>query len=259
MENYFFGDTGSTAVNPLFIGWEACESGHSFGPYVRDSYLIHFCIKGRGILKNSAGEFSVSSGSFFVIRPGEVTTYTADKDDPWEYTWVAFKAKNEAYFCSPVSVFKTPDGLDDKMLHLIEKESKSTEECLAIIYSLLSSTLDNSQNTETDDTVRQIKRYIKFNYMMPLSVCELAKKFGFERSYLYRIFKARYGIGIKEYITSVRMKMGRKFLSEGYSVKESAQMTGYEDRFSFSRTYSAYFGESPSMTKHSNKTQSNDE
>lgn len=246
MESYIIDEQNDVQIKPLYIGWERCESGHSFGPYVRDCYLIHFCLGGRGILENSEGVSEVGMGDFFVIRPTEVTKYTADVDDPWEYVWIAFSSGDNRYFPAGQSVFETPSGIDEKLLHLVKSESKSAEGCLAIIYDLLYRTSDFTEK-ESDGTVaRHIKRYVKYNYMLPITVSALAREFGFERSYLYRVFKARYGIGIKEYITSVRLKMGEKFLKEGYSVGESAKMCGYEDRFNFSKAYKAYFGISPS-------------
>ena len=37
-------------IYPLFVGYEKCEPSHSFGPYTRDYYIIHFCISGKGRL-----------------------------------------------------------------------------------------------------------------------------------------------------------------------------------------------------------------
>ena len=246
MENYIISESTQSIIKPIFIGWEACEGGHSFGPYVRDHYIVHFCMHGKGILKNSEGEFEIKAGNFFIIRPGEVTTYTADIDDPWEYAWIAFTSNGKEYFSDNKSVFKTPEGLDEKMLRLIKSRSKSSEGCLSLIYDLLYRISERDEEEDESTAVRQVRRYIKYNYMLPLTVGGLARDFGFERSYLYRIFKARYGIGIKEYITSVRLEMGAKLIKDGYSVGECARLVGYEDRFNFSRAYKSYFGRSPS-------------
>ena len=77
----------------------------------------------------------------------------------------------------------------------------------------------------------------------------MAKSFGYERTYLYRIFKKRYGIGIKEYIINVRMDNARQFLADGRSVGETAALTGYKDEFNFSRAYKKHFGIPPSHTR----------
>lgn len=247
MEEYIV-KSRSGDITPLFVGREECECGHSFGPYIRDYYIVHFCLSGRGTLKNKHGSYEISAGQLFIIRPGEITTYTADKSDPWEYTWIAFRTES-SYFEDKASVFDTPQGLDDKLIGLIGEEQLSCEGCLAVIYDLIYRTAHSGEVDGGDERVRQIRRYIKYNYMLPISVGAIAESFNFDRTYLYRTFKSRYGVGIKEYITSVRMEKGAEFLRAGYSVKESAHMVGYDDEFNFSKAFKARYGISPSKMR----------
>jgi AraC-like DNA-binding protein len=115
-----------------------------------------------------------------------------------------------------------------------------------MIYDLLYRVSESEDSGGGDDKIRRIRRYIKYNYMLPISVSSLAHDFGFERSYLYRMFKTKYGVGVKEYISSVRLERAQEFLREGYSVKESAAMVGYSDEFNFSKAFKARYGVSPS-------------
>ena len=247
MEKYIV-ETRASDLTPLFVGREACESGHSFGPYIREYYLVHFCLSGKGVLKNRHGTYTVSAGQLFVIRPDEITTYTADKKDPWEYIWIAFRS-DESYFNGNVSVFDTPVGLDDKLIDLVSKEPLSRDGCFSVIYDLIYLTEDRDDADGGDERIRRIRRYIKYNYMLPISVSSIAESFGFDRTYLYRSFKSRYGIGIKEYITEVRMQKAMEFLKDGFSVKESAHMVGYLDEFNFSKAYKSRYGISPSKVR----------
>jgi AraC-like DNA-binding protein len=247
MEEYIV-ETKSSDLTPLFVGREACEQGHSFGPYIREYYLVHFCLGGKGVLKNKHGLHEVSAGQLFVIRPGEITTYTADKKDPWEYVWIAFRS-DEVYFGGSVSVFDTPSGLDDKLIALLSKEPLSREGCYSVIYDLIYRTAEHDDLDAGDERIRRIRRYVKYKYMLPISVSSIAESFGFDRTYLYRAFKSRYGIGIKEYITEVRMKKAEEFLRDGFSVKESAHMVGYTDEFNFSKAYKLRYGIRPSKVK----------
>ena len=89
--------------------------------------------------------------------------------------------------------------------------------------------------------------------MEPLSVSGLADVFSFERSYLFRIFKERYGVGIKEYITHVRMERAKAYLADGKRVADCAAMVGYTDEFNFSRSFKKQFGISPREWQSQNK------
>ena len=245
MEEYII-NAKPSGITPLFVGREACERGHNFGPYIRDCYLVHFCLSGKGVLKNKDGIFEIGAGQFFVIRPGEITTYTADNTNPWEYIWIAFRNDEAKYFDENTSVFDTPHGLDDKLIGIMHEEQLSHEGCLAVIYDIIYNASRGSEVDVGDEKIRRIRRYIKYNYMLPITVSSIAESFGFDRTYLYRSFKSRYGIGIKEYITSVRMEKAKEFLKNGYTVKESAHMVGFEDEFNFSKVFKARYGVSPS-------------
>ena len=245
MEKYIIGAKPSV-ITPLFTGREKCEPGHRFGPYIRDCYLVHFCLSGKGVLKNKDGIFEIGEGQFFVIRPDEITTYTADKDNPWEYIWIAFRSDGTKYFDGNTSVFDTPHGLDDKLIGIMSEEHLSHEGYLAVIYDIIYNASHGSEVHTGDEKIRRIRRYIKYNYMLPITVNSISDSFGFDRTYLYRAFKTRYGIGIKEYIISVRMEKAKEFLKNGYTVKESAHMVGYDDEFNFSKVFKARYGISPS-------------
>ena len=117
---------------------------------------------------------------------------------------------------------------------------------ISFIYELMHRLFLERSIARNGDKIEKLRQYIRYNYMENLRVSALAHSFGFERSYLYRIFKNRYGVGIKEYITEVRMEYAGKFLSDGYTVSESAHMVGYDDEFNFSKSFKRRFGVSPS-------------
>ena len=80
---------------PYQYGREACTPGHAFGPARRSHFLFHYIISGRGLLMstNDSGakaDHRLGEGEGFLIFPGQVNTYVADLDDPWEYIWIEF-------------------------------------------------------------------------------------------------------------------------------------------------------------------------
>ena len=67
-------DKQYTEFCPTVLGWEQCHVGHSFGPTVRNDYLIHFVVDGCGTFINQNATYNVTPGNAFVIRPGEICT-----------------------------------------------------------------------------------------------------------------------------------------------------------------------------------------
>lgn len=58
-------------------------------------YLFHYILSGTGTLMadNAKGDtqtYSVKSGQGFMIFPGQINTYIADEQLPWEYMWIEF-------------------------------------------------------------------------------------------------------------------------------------------------------------------------
>ena len=74
-------------------GYEKCKPSHSFGPALRQNYLFHYILSGKGILwlENSKGSnniYNLSKGQGFLIPPNKCCHYIADNKVPWEYAWV---------------------------------------------------------------------------------------------------------------------------------------------------------------------------
>ncbi|MBQ9968854.1 MAG: AraC family ligand binding domain-containing protein [Oscillospiraceae bacterium] len=55
-----------------------------FGPGVRNSYIIHYIIFGKGYFNGQP----VGAGHGFLITPGIQEHYYPDRSDPWEFLWI---------------------------------------------------------------------------------------------------------------------------------------------------------------------------
>lgn len=71
-------------------GFQRCSPGHTWGPAVRDHFLIHYITSGKGVYDSGSGKYSLSAGDGFLVVPNRLITYWADQSDPWEYYWVGF-------------------------------------------------------------------------------------------------------------------------------------------------------------------------
>ena len=96
-------DKGFVDFSPCDAGKEDCMPSHRFGPHVRNYYLIHFVISGKGRYTTSRGEYTLGRGEAFLIKPGEVTVYEADAETPWTYVWVGFRGRLASEFESVLS------------------------------------------------------------------------------------------------------------------------------------------------------------
>jgi len=230
-------------IIPIFSGHEVCEKNHKYGPHIRDYYLLHFCLNGTGVLIDKFGNHTIRQGELFIIRPGETTTYLADGNTPWEYSWVAFGGELADLFNTDRSVYPFPIEIGLSLREFSIDRETNPAIFLSLIYKLIyylfNEKKDNSSIPE------KIRQYIDFNYMNNISVLTISNYFGYERSYLYRIFKNHLGVGIKEYIIKTRMEHAQILLKKGYSVGNTSLAVGYNDQTNFSKAYKKHFGESP--------------
>ena len=239
--------TKSKDIIPLWVGEHKTPSGHSFGPHIRECVFVHICLSGKGVLYNERGAHSVGKGELFIIREGETTTYTADKAEPWHYVWISFIGERAKDFDEAPDVCQAPEGYAERLAALVRRGVRSPEIYIALVYELMHSVIPD--DCDGADRLSDIRRYIKYNYMKDISAGGVARDFGFDRSHLYRIFKERYGKGIKEYITEVKMAHARGLLLLGHRVSDTAYMVGYHDEFNFSKAYKKYFGYAPRKTR----------
>ncbi|PHE52840.1 AraC family transcriptional regulator, partial [Bacillus toyonensis] len=76
-----------------FCGFSKTLPFHTFGPAVRNSYIIHVVLDGKGTYYVKDEKYSLKKGSIFLIPPGESTFYRSDAEEPWLYAWLSFGGK----------------------------------------------------------------------------------------------------------------------------------------------------------------------
>ena len=230
-------------IIPIFSGHEVCEKNHKYGPHIRDYYLLHFCLNGKGVLIDKFGNHTIRQGELFIIRPGETTTYLADGNTPWEYSWVAFGGELADLFNTDRSVYPFPIEIGLSLREFSIDRETNPAIFLSLIYKLIYYLFNEKK--ENSSIPEKIRQYIDFNYMENISVITISNYFGYERSYLYRIFKNHFGVGIKEYIIKTRMEHAQILLKKGYSVGNTSLAVGYNDQTNFSKAYKKHFGMPP--------------
>jgi AraC-like DNA-binding protein len=161
--------------------------------------------------------------------------------------WLRFDGALTGVFGSGKSVYSYSRELGERLRDAIARDVCDAHIYSSILHELISSLF--SLSPMDSDTVATVKSYIDYNYMGDISVSNISDRFGFERSYLYRIFKKRYDLSIKEYITEVRMRHAKEFLADGMSVGETARLVGYVDEFNFSKAYKKHYNKSPKADK----------
>ncbi|WP_341878194.1 response regulator transcription factor [Defluviitalea saccharophila] len=107
-----------------------------------------------------------------------------------------------------------------------------------------------------NDTIRKIEEYISKNYTQPdLNLTSIAQTFGFNASYLSRLFKAETGKNLIDYLTECRMEQAITYAKQGMLMYMTAKMVGIPDPNYFGKCFKKYTNQTYSdfMKQYKNK------
>ncbi len=233
-------------LNPVQFGRESCAPLHSFGPAVRNYWLLHYVVSGKGKFTREGQTYAVESGQCFVIPPQCKTYYEANEKEPWEYLWVGFTTTEELPEALSEPVLTMP-GLGDvfqKMAACRDFEcgrSAYLSSCLWQLFALLL-----EQRLTVPDHIEKALTIISVEYINAITVEEIAERVGLDRSYFSSLFAERVGQTPGKYITGLRMNKAVELMTTyGQTPKITAFSVGYTDLFHFSKAFKKYFGVSP--------------
>lgn len=245
-----FFDVGKLPIDPVQFGYEDCECGHSFGPAVREYWLVHFVVSGTGIYRNGERTYSLRKGDMFTIAPREETFYKADDKDPWSYIWIGFSSMCDNDIANVFSEkMRCPDAerIFLSMKRADEMISGRNIFLCGKILELMSLIIESKSDKKLDASyVDRAVEMIRTEYTNDLTVEKMASRLNLDRSYFSVIFKRKIGVSPKQYLLSHRMNTAAMLLRDrGISVTVTANSVGYSDVYIFSKMFKRYFGVSP--------------
>lgn len=141
------------------------------------------------------------------------------------------------------------------LLHRLCRES--AEEQTATLLSLL---IDVSAGgrpvghyVKTDIAARRLEQvciYVTCNYVRPITLDEVARHVGMNRSAFSTFFRRHTGQTFVHYLNSYRIEKARRLLSQSeMSIGEVCFATGFNDVAYFCRTFRRYTGQAPSYIR----------
>ena len=258
-------------------GWEQCAPLHSFGPYVRNHYLFHYIISGRGYLEHTGDDgvtrrHELQANQGFLIAPGQVNTYCALRDDPWKYVWLEFDGLRAAEYLDtaglganrPIYRPKTlsmGESVRDSMLYITAHSDASALHLIGHLFLFMDTLVQSSSakrelrgNRLQDFYIQEAVTYMEQNYQRELSVEEIADVCKLNRSYFSKLFKENMGCPPQEFLIRLRLAKATEFMkTSGASIGDISVLCGYPNQLHFSRAFKKRYGMSPREWRNQNK------
>ncbi len=273
MEDYSFSMFPSETFLDVTIyqyGWEQCSPLHSFGPFVRNHYLFHYILSGTGRLLPVAVDgvkretYHLGAGQGFLITPGVVNTYCADKYNPWKYVWIEFDGLRAPEYLEKAGLsagqpifnasnIKIGEQVRDELMYIAAHSEASAPHLIGHLYLFLDALISSSASRREGKTgqlrdfyIQEAVHFIEKNYHRELSVEELADICKLNRSYFSKIFKEFTDCTPQEFIIRYRLaKAADQMKLTNDSIGEISAKCGYPNQLHFSRAFKKRYGVSP--------------
>ena len=247
---------------PLVVynsGFQKCPPGHGWGPGVRDHYLLHYVVSGRGTYETESRTFVLSAGDAFLARPETPILYQADREDPWEYYWVGFAGPSAALLLAQTPFTRTHpvlhpaagERLRQALLDIYKARGADYPSAvrmagyLQAALGLLMETAPPRGGEALTVYARQGAAFLQQNYSRSIGVEEAARQAGVSRSCLYRAFQAEFGCSPSAYLIRYRIQRATQLLRHStLPISAVAASVGFEDPLYFSRAFRRAVGQS---------------
>ena len=125
-------------------------------------------------------------------------------------------------------------------------EPVSIRACMAWLHELLGAVethVGHHGESFQDRTIDKLKAYMSDHLAEDISLVSLADIAHMNPAYLSSLFKKKNGVGISEYLLSIRMERAKRLLRESpYKIGEIAARSGFADQRYFSAVFKKYTG-----------------
>lgn len=259
------------------FGYAQNDPLSSYGPHIRSHYLFHYVISGCGTLQatdenGTDHTYHIRSNQGFLIVPEQITTYTADEEHPWEYTWIEFDGMHakEALMVSGLSinnpVYRSSEKiysekLKESMLYIAHHPNETPFNLLSHLYMFVDCLMRSSASRTTPSSSGMSKYYLEWafsyidqNFQNNITIGSIADSCKIHRNYLCKIFREHLGVSPQEFLITYRMNKAVQLLkTTSLSIKDIGNAVGYPNQLHFSRAFKNVYGISPSQWRKEQK------
>ena len=204
-----------------------CENGAEGLKLMRE---LHPCLvfvdmqmpvmTGREFLKRACEEFMDTA---YIVVSGY---------DDFSYAQSALRYGAADYILKPVVEAELNGSIESTMKKLFPSEEFG---------------ISSEAAMSAEEVVDMIRDTIEKNYSENIRISDFSDKYYFSREYLSKLFKQKYGLGIYEYLTIVRMERAKELLAlSDVRIRDISLRVGYADTNYFSKAFHNYTGRTPS-------------
>lgn len=267
LEGYYFTPSELEKAGPgwlLRAGISLAKPHYHMGPKISPYHYLIFVLDGEGRLVQNGETYPLRKHDLFALFPNETQEYYTLKEAPLLTVWMAFDGRHlgtllagagllprtpwrsgavteevGAWFGEFFEWHRTHAGRDSDLFRL---------SMFYRLFSLLAGSLDQSRAANNAESwLQRAAEYMQIHYAEGITARQVSDYVGIDRTYFSKKFTVRFGLSPGKYMQRLKMNEARRLLMEtDYKLAEIAQLVGYPDLFSFSKSFKKAFGHPPS-------------
>lgn len=210
------------------------------------TYEIIYVVEGHVHIREGEAVYHLKKGEMLLLEPDVAHGGTEESLDRTSFYWLHYHCSDPAALAFPK--LSVPDGVTAlrtlaELMHL--QQASPTVAELVLARFLLEC---GKQAEYGNKRVAEIAAYIRANSRFPLSVADVAHRYGYSADHLSRLFKKEFGYDAKTAITKNRLEyVESKLLNSEFSIKEIAAECGFEDENTFVKFFKYHTKTTPTM------------
>ncbi len=217
-----------------------------------DSYEIIYVTNGDVYIEENGVEYHLTKGQALLLCPETVHRGSRISEGETEFFWMHFMTNNIGYYSINKQIVAGGDymtlSLFRELLHIANSENTpeyaKTFSCGNIIAHLAE--LDKKNDKTATATYSKISEWIRLNIYQEMTVQDIAERFGYNKTYISRIFKRYSGMPLKTYINNERIKCIKEFLlSTDMNIRQISDKFGFNDENLFVKFFKYHEQMSP--------------
>lgn len=241
------------------------------GDFMLPAFLIVYYLRSSVIITHSEQSLVLSPGSFYIFKPFERYDGVRQGKEPLDFAYLYFDImpislrirlmrnafvscdelfKKEWYGIVGASLeefCRQNDLLGTGIKTLLQQVVK------VVVTQMLCGQLEHADRTDLavfckeTELIDQTFAYVEKHLAEPINIGSIAKVLGISHSSLDRAFASAAGFSPIHAVTMFKMEKSLEMLTNGCSVKQTAEALGYSSSFHFSSVFLSVMGKRPSI------------
>ncbi len=207
---------------------------------VIDTYEIIFVYEGTAYICEDGIEYELGANDILILEPGKLHYGYRESENFVSFMWLHFKICKKQHCSLPKHMHMSEPymlkNLFAQCLHTVNTPTYSPV-CADLYTALILEEIASEQKTRAyagRQLSANIREWIRLNIEKDISVCSIARHFGYHENHVSRVFKEAYGVGLKDYIIKMKLDNAKNLLSASlYSVKQISRILSFRSENHF--------------------------